>query len=138
MSTTISPETSKRNKFYIPKHRVYELKHYCMQYKSWIKALDDISMLQSCSVVLPAPRRGTKNNSTADIAEIRELMIRNIELVERCAKETDPVIGLYILRAVSEGWGYETLNAREGVPCSSVTYYKLYRKFFWILDKLRN
>ena len=28
-------EVSKKNKYYISKHRYYELKHFCLQYKEW-------------------------------------------------------------------------------------------------------
>lgn len=33
-------EVSKRNKYYISKHRYYELKHFCLQYPEWKHALD--------------------------------------------------------------------------------------------------
>ena len=32
-------EVSKRNKYYISKHRYYELKHFCLQYSEWTKAV---------------------------------------------------------------------------------------------------
>ena len=34
MATTIRPEVSTRNPFWINKHRYYELKHFCLQYPS--------------------------------------------------------------------------------------------------------
>lgn len=33
MSTTIRPEVSEKNQYWIEKHRYYELKHFCLQYK---------------------------------------------------------------------------------------------------------
>ena len=30
---------SKKNKYYISKHRYYELKHFCLQYNEWIEEL---------------------------------------------------------------------------------------------------
>lgn len=38
MSTNIRPEVSERNQYWISKHRYYELKHFCLQYNSWVKA----------------------------------------------------------------------------------------------------
>lgn len=32
MGTVIRPETSKKNKYWIPRHRYHELKHFCLQY----------------------------------------------------------------------------------------------------------
>lgn len=32
MSTLIRPEVSEKNKYWIDKHRHYELKHFCLQY----------------------------------------------------------------------------------------------------------
>lgn len=38
MSTTIHPELSKKNTYWIEKHRYYELKHFCLQYPIWKEA----------------------------------------------------------------------------------------------------
>ena len=35
MSTVIRNEISKKNKWYIGKHRYLELKHFCLQYPEW-------------------------------------------------------------------------------------------------------
>lgn len=43
-------------------------------------------------------------------------------MVEKAANESDDKLGDYILKAVTEGISYDTL----------------YRKFFYILDKLRD
>lgn len=37
MATTIRPELSKNNKYYISKQRYYELKHFCLQYGDWAR-----------------------------------------------------------------------------------------------------
>ena len=38
MGTTIRPELSEKNPYWIEKHRYYELKHFCLQYPIWKKA----------------------------------------------------------------------------------------------------
>ena len=38
MGTTIRPELSEKNPYWIEKHRYYELKHFCLQYPIWRKA----------------------------------------------------------------------------------------------------
>ena len=44
MATVLRSELSSKNKYYIDKHRCYELKHFCLQYPEWERAyayLDD-------------------------------------------------------------------------------------------------
>lgn len=135
MGTVLAPQLSQRNKYYIPKHRMYELKHYCMQYHYWVTALADIDFIQTHDLSYASIKSTVISNPTADIAEIRDKLISKIEMVEKCSKLTDPVIGRYILVGVSEGWGYDKLKLWKDIPCSKPTYYKLYRKFFWLLDK---
>ena len=38
MGTTIRPELSEKNPYWIERHRYYELKHFCLQYPIWKKA----------------------------------------------------------------------------------------------------
>ena len=35
MSTVIRPEIARSNAYFISKHRYYELKHFCLQYREW-------------------------------------------------------------------------------------------------------
>lgn len=35
MTTTIRPVIAHSNKYYISRHRYYELKHFCLQYYEW-------------------------------------------------------------------------------------------------------
>ena len=47
MATVLRSELSPKNKYYIDKHRYYELKHFCLQYTEWKKsysAFDDTSL----------------------------------------------------------------------------------------------
>lgn len=37
MGTTIRPELSEKNPYWIERHRYYELKHFCLQYPIWKK-----------------------------------------------------------------------------------------------------
>ena len=38
MATAIRPEISEKNKYWIDRHRYYELKHFCLQYPLWKRA----------------------------------------------------------------------------------------------------
>ena len=42
MGTTVRPELSKKNRYWISKARYYELKHFCLQYPGWRKAYSEL------------------------------------------------------------------------------------------------
>lgn len=69
MSTVIRPELSKSSKYWIDRHRYYELKHF--------------------------------------------------------------------VTGVTSGVSYDFLKSRLDIPCCKETYYDLYRRFFWLLDRER-
>jgi len=138
MSTTIRAELSERNRYWIEKHRYYELKHFCLQYPLWRKAraaLDSLSKRPNNSA---AVSRTNKISSPVEkCVEARLFYTDRMELLENVANETDEVMAVYILKAVTEGISYDHLKVRMNVPCCKDTYYELYRRFFWLLNKAR-
>ena len=137
----VRSEVSKKNKYYISKNRFYELRYFCRQYITWKKAIDVIDGYSTNPEYAEVINRYTKcvhGDPTARAAELRCKYVANIELIERIAKETDPIIGNYILHAVSHGLSYDKIRARFDIPCSKDTYYDLYRKFFYLLDIARD
>lgn len=136
MGTTIRAEVSKRNRYWIEKQRYYELKHFCLQYPVWKKiclTLDGLSRSDIGEVL--------DTNNVGDpvfrCVSRRERYTIWMGMIEKAAKETDEVLGYYVLKGVTEGWPYDILKARLEIPCGKDMYYDLYRKFFWILDALR-
>ena len=138
MATLIRPEISEKNKYYIDKHRHYELKHFCLQYPSWKKLY---SMLDDSNIPLAMidrlPTDSLPSDPTAKRAMVKAYLANKIDLVERIAIETDPYLYRYILRAVTEELSYTYLNAKLGIPCGRDMYYDRYRKFFWLLSAAR-
>lgn len=137
MST--SATISEKNEFWIPKHRYYELKHFCLQYKYW-KAhltLSSSDTLKTASVIYGAKSNGQLNEVEATAIR-RDILQKRIDTIERAARESDPVIGEYILKGATQGKSYDELNALYSLPCGREYYYKAYRRFFWILDSLRD
>lgn len=138
MSTTIRAELSERNKYWIEKHRYYELKHFCLQYPLWRKAraaLDSLSKRLNNSVAVS--RTNKVSSPVEKCVEARLFYTDRMELLENVANETDDVMAVYILKAVTEGISYDHLKVRMNVPCCKDTYYELYRRFFWLLNKAR-
>ena len=59
-------------------------------------------------------------------------------MIEHTARQADPELADYILKGVTEGLSYDIIKARMNVPCCKDVYYDKYRKFFWLLNKVRN
>lgn len=59
-----------------------------------------------------------------------------MRMIAKCCKEADESIWTYIFEGVTCGVSYGVLVTR-GIPCGKDYYYDKYRKFFWLLDKVR-
>lgn len=138
MGTTIRPELSEKNKYWIEKHRYYELKHFCLQYPIWKKAYLALDGLSRRPMELVAIFSNTHSDPTYKCVEARETYFDRMKLVEQAAIASDPELYSYILKAVTEGWSYDCLKAKFDVPCCKDVYYDLYRRFFWLLNKERD
>ena len=138
MATVIRAQISEKNKYYIDKHRHYELKHFCLQYREWKKAYADC-----CDAVIFASKCDCIRSSnipsdlTAKYAIKKAEYDAKIKLIEQIAREADEYLHYYILRAVTEGLSYTYLKARLDIPCGRDMYYDRYRKFFWLLSEAR-
>lgn len=114
MATVIRAELSKNNKYWISKHRYYELKHFCLQYPEW-----------------------QKEHSTTKRELTKNHCLELITLIEETAREADQYLYDYIIKGVAEGRSYTYLKTVLGIPCGKDMYYDRYRKFFWLLNESR-
>lgn len=138
MGTVIRPELSEKNKYFIEKHRYYELKHFCLQYPTWKKAYAGLDGLSRRPVDLAIlSKANTISDPTVKCAEAKLFYSERIELVEKASMDAASDLWIYILKAVTEGISYDHLKARLDIPCCKDTYYELYRRFFWLLNKER-
>lgn len=135
MATVIRPQISQKNKYYIDKHRYYELKHFCLQYTEWKKsyALCNESIIFTSNLE-KLPSNNTLSDLTAKYALKRATYDKNIKLIENVAKLADDFLYPYILKAVTEGLSFTYLKTRLEIPCSRDVYYDRYRRFFWLLS----
>ena len=138
MATLIRPEVSQKNKYWIDKHRHYELKHFCLQYPMWKRMYANV---EHCTPAISVMERISKSNTPSDPTAKRAILNiylkERIELIERIAYEADPYLHEYILRAVTEGLSYTYLKNKLDMPCGKDMYYDRYRKFFWLLGNSR-
>ena len=138
MSTIIRAKISEKSKYYIDKHRYYELKHFCLQYPGWKKAYSElIEYGAAISSINNEFRNNEISDPTAKIAMMKVYCMDRIEMIEKAAMATDKYLYKYIILAVTEGHSYTYLKTRLDIPCSRDTYYERYRKFFWLLSQER-
>ena len=138
MATVVRAEISENNKYWISKHRHYELKHFCLQYPEWKKEYLTLGVPSASSAMLEViSSNRTPSDLTARYAIRRVYYAERIDLIEKIAKEADKYLYEYILRAVTEGLSYTYLKSRLKIPCSRDMYYDRYRRFFWLLSDAR-
>lgn len=136
--TMVHPELSRKSRYWIDRHRYYELKHFCLQYPLWVRARASLDGLSRRTLRLTPPSpTGLVQSPTARCAEQRLWYTERIAMVEEAAAEADPLLRPYLLRGVTEGLSYDCLHARLHLPCSRETYYESYRRFFWLLSEKR-
>ena len=104
MGTTIRPELSEKNPYWIEKHRYYELKHFCLQYPIWRKAysvLDGYSNPPKdlASFVVTS----TLGDPTAKCAMAKTYYSERTDMVERVAEQTDRELAEYIFKSCNRG-----------------------------------
>ena len=139
MATVIRPVISENSKYYIDKHRYYELKHFCLQYKEWKKDYEACNeAIIFASTVDRMPSGNVTSDLTAKYALKKVQYAERIGIIEKAAKEADDFLYPYILKAVTEGLSYTYLKTRLDIPCGKDMYYDRYRRFFWILSELRD
>lgn len=139
MATLIRPELSTKNKYWIDKHRYYELKHFCLQYPEWKKTyiyLGDAAIPSTASEQIRS--NNLPSNPTERRAIIRARYYEKINLIEKTAINTDKHLCNYILKAVTEELSYMYLKSKLNIPCCKDTYYDRYRRFFWLLNTERD
>ena len=139
MATVIRPEISEKNKYYIDKHRYYELKHFCLQYKEWKKIYKSCNeaIIFTSSLERNPSTNNTPSDLTAKYAMKKAYYGGRIKLIERAAMEADEFLYSYILKAVTEGLSYTHLKTTLDIPCGKDMYYDRYRRFFWLLSEAR-
>lgn len=138
MATVIRPEISVKNKYWIDKHRHYELKHFCLQYPMWKReyaALDNPSIPTSSSERIPSSN--IPGDPTGRFAVKKAYYLERIKLIEKIAMEADEFLWNYILKAVTEELSFTYLKSKLEIPCGRDMYYDRYRRFFWLLSEAR-
>lgn len=130
----LKPELANRSKYWISKHRYYELKHFCLQYPEWLRLWNELEIAMKAHKLDALP--GTDvSDPTAKLAMKRAEVQRAINMVRLSAYEASRELASYILKAVTEGIPFNRLQTMYDMPCGKDMYYDAYRKFFWFLSQ---
>lgn len=139
MSTLVRPEISKKNDYYISKDRYYELKHFCLQYCDWQKALLSLETLNFNGKI---PEFITSSKYYASPVEkicmAREYYRDRIQMIEKACLLADSEISDFVLMAVTKNLSCVALINKYEMPCGKDKFYNAYRKFFWHLSQFRH
>lgn len=124
-----------------------ELDYFCRQYER--KRTEAAAML-TLRISTPQPvvdgdgnaefmphGNGGISDPVAILADKRERLLRDIRMIEKAAKITGEDLAPYLIRAVTRKDGVQKIIA-DGCPCSERTFYRMRRKFFYVLHEMRN
>ena len=131
---------TKKNPFWIPKNRYYELKYYCLQFWDWERRRGQLDGLAT------RENRSPTESEAIERAELTDKITMVMTCLESVTQERDPVTGklaineaLYsiLLTGITKGKSYDTMAASKVMPVSRDYYYMVYRRFFKVLDIAR-
>jgi len=143
MSHRVRTKLSIKNPCYISPERMLELRHFVHQYGEWVKALKEWSFKYGSIRYgnLSYGDRLATPKPTEEQAELRDYYISRIMMVEDALSEAfndlPANIWNYILEAVTTNKSYDWLKTKHNVPFGKDYYFRRYRKFYWLLDKVR-
>lgn len=124
-----------RKKYKISKNRFLELYYFCLQYNEWKDELKYNTSTIGGINHDGMPHSGEITNATMELASRRVELQSNCEKIEQTAKEADPQLYQYILKAVTnKDITYNYLRMIMNIPCSHNTFYERRRKFYWLLS----
>lgn len=135
MGTNIRAKISENNPFYISKHEYLMTKHFAMQYTVWKKQKAEIETRIAYGFKIGGVRNEENVSPVEILNEHAEKYSSRIELIERIAKIAGEDIWQIVLVGVTTDCNYEYLRLVKNIPCCKDTYYKMYRKFFWLLNR---
>lgn len=135
MGNHVRNDISLKNKYRLEKHRYLELRHFCLQYPLWKRQY--LSIDGYFPVVNGEVKCTMTDSLTEKAAETRVYLKNRMEMVENACKKASPEFYGYLLEAVTKDRSYVYLRQTMGIPCCKDIYYVLYRRFFWILDDMR-
>ena len=131
----LKPELSKKSEYWLPKHRYYELKHYCLQYPEWKHLYSSLYVPFEPFIKYMREGRTLPTRPAERVALILADVKRAMDLVEQCCDDVSEELSPFLLKGVTEGLSYDKLQALYEISYGRDAYYEAYREFFYILSQ---
>ena len=131
------PELSKKNPYWIPKEKYYELLYFSRQYNTMRQEKRDL--LRTYQSIGTSEYVMTSDISDPVIkAAVRaEELSAKMKLIEDTVMEAGPDIYKWLLIGVTTDYSYNYLAKKLNMPAGKDLYYDRYRKYFYYLSKKR-
>lgn len=141
--TKVRAKLSETNRYYIDKHAFYSAYHYALQYKEWKSEYETLSKYgDSTGVDYSRDKTGSSpgvGDPTFNLGTRLAKLKSNIDLIESSALEVNPILYKWLIKAVTEEFvSYNYLRTVLNIPCGKNFYYKMRRKFYYILSQKLN
>lgn len=147
MGTNYRAKISKKNKYWISKHRFYEIEHHCLQYKEWEDEYKTLKKQGVKGVEYDGMPHGTNaGNPTMNVGMRMAELSSKMDLVKDTVAECDEEIkekegeenSIYnhlLVAVTNEGISYNYLNMVMHIRVSEKVYYAARRKFYWLMSQ---
>lgn len=147
MGTNYRAKISKKNKYWISKHRFYEIEHHCLQYKEWEDEYKTLKKQGVKGVEYDGMPHGTNvGNPTEAIGMRMAELSAKMDLIKNTVEESDRVViekhgkekSIYkhlLVAVTNEGISYNYLNMIMDIPVSEKVYYEARRRFYWLMSQ---
>ncbi len=129
----------KLDKYGISGKRYKELCGFCEQYQDWKKELNNHAYISAVQYGdEPKPSNHDNSDTTAKHALKMLKYKRNVDLIEKVAKEVDPDLWEYIIKAICYEVPVNYLINVERMAISAPAFYERRRYFFYLLDAAKD
>lgn len=133
----VRSEHSKKNKYYLPKHRYMTVYHYALQYSEWkneYNTLQDSAKAIRYDLDKVQTSQGM-SDATFELAMRRVELKAKMESIENIVQEVAPELYKYLLIGVTqEGMSFNYLHYSLGMPCSQYMYNDRRGAFYYRLS----
>lgn len=131
-------------KYWIPKERYMELLWFCRQYPEWRNAQREITITHSPGFLMAARNGMDPSDPTFKAAEKFERYAKKVRTIAYALTDTvgdmedDATLETALIYTVCFCKPFQWIQTHLKLPYSRASYYRIYRKFFWCLDKRKD
>jgi hypothetical protein len=135
MGTNIRNDISSKNPYYLTKHEYLMCRHFALQYPEWKARKREIESRVSYGFKIDMIQESHVDTTVEILYDLAKTYSSRIDMIEQVAKIAGEDIWEFVLLGVTTERSYECLRTTYGIPCCKDVYYRMYRKFYWLLNR---